>query len=63
MPEPQAPPSETLLDAIPDPDTVRRWLARTIRQAALLRGLLRLAERKAHYAHRAPVPQEGINAE
>lgn len=40
---------EKLLEEIPDPETVRGWLARSIRQAALLRGLLRLAERKANH--------------
>ena len=42
----QAP--KTLLESIPDPDTVRRWLADAIREAALLRSLLRVAERKAN---------------
>ena len=37
----------TLLESIPDPDTVRDWLATAIREAALLRSLLRVAERKA----------------
>jgi hypothetical protein len=40
---------DTLLEAIPDPDTVRDWLTRSIRRSALLRSLLRVAERKARY--------------
>jgi hypothetical protein len=40
---------QRLLDVIPDPDTVRSWLAESIRQAVLLRSLLRVAERKAGY--------------
>jgi hypothetical protein len=43
---------EKLLASIPDPDTVRTWLADSIRQAALLRSLLRVAERKAQYRER-----------
>lgn len=40
---------EAVLEVIPDPETVRRSLGRTIRQAALLRSLLRVAVRKADY--------------
>jgi hypothetical protein len=36
-----------LLEQIPDPDTVRSWLAESIRRSDLLRFLLRLAKRKA----------------
>ncbi len=43
---------ERLLDNIPDPDTVRDWLARSVRQTSLLRSLLRVAERKAQYRDR-----------
>jgi hypothetical protein len=43
---------QTLIEAIPDPDTVRGWLAKSIQQAALLRSLLRVAERKAQYLER-----------
>lgn len=39
----------TLIESIPDPNTVRTLLAESIRQAALLRSLLRVAERKAQY--------------
>jgi hypothetical protein len=46
MPNSQSPAPESVLDSIPDPDTVRDWLAGSIRQSALLRSLLRLAERK-----------------
>ena len=38
-----------LIEQIPDPDTVRRWLADSIRRCDLLRSLLRLAVRKASY--------------
>jgi hypothetical protein len=41
-----------LIDRIPDPETVRRWLAESVRRSDLLRSLLRLARRKA--AHRMP---------
>ena len=44
--------SSKLLDSIPDPVTLRTWLADTIRHAALLRSLLRVAERKAQYLKR-----------
>jgi hypothetical protein len=44
---------DRILRSIPDPDTVRRWLAEAIRDAALLRSLLRVAERKANYRERA----------
>jgi hypothetical protein len=40
---------QSILQTIPDPDTVRAWLAECIREAALLRSLLRVAERKASY--------------
>ena len=55
MPAPQLQP-DTILEIIPDPDTVRTWLGRSIRQSALLRSLLRLAERKAGHRER-PQPQ------
>src|SRR5215213_2266955 len=38
-----------LIEQIPDPDTVRRLLADSVRRADLLRSLLRLARRKAAY--------------
>ena len=38
---------DPLIAAVPAPGTVRRWLAQALRRAALLRSLLRLAERKA----------------
>ena len=40
-----------LIDQIPDPDTVRGWLAESIRRSELLRSLLRVAVRKAAYGH------------
>lgn len=44
---------QAILQGIPDPDTVRDWLAKSIREAALLRSLLRVAERKASYERTA----------
>jgi hypothetical protein len=41
-----------LLDQIPDPDTVRGWLAESIRRSDLLRSLLRVSLRKAAYQRR-----------
>jgi len=38
-----------LIEQIPDPDTVRSWLADSIRQSVLLRSLLRVAIRKAAF--------------
>jgi hypothetical protein len=49
-------PPETLLESIPDPDTVRGWLAESIRRSDLLRSLLRIAIRKA--SHRRPTARE-----
>lgn len=51
---------DPLIDAVPDPGTVRNWLARSIRQSALLRSLLRLAERKANLEERAARHGKGI---
>jgi hypothetical protein len=45
-----------LIEQIPDPETVRKWLADSIRRCDLLRSLLRLAVRKASY--RRALPQE-----
>jgi hypothetical protein len=38
-----------LIEQIPDPATVRGWLAESIRRCDLLRSLLRVATRKAAY--------------
>jgi hypothetical protein len=54
MADPRSQPD--LLDQIPDPDTVRNWLAESIRRAHLLRSLLRLAIRKA--ALQRPVAEQ-----
>ncbi len=40
-----------LIEQIPDPTTVRGWLAESIRRSDLLRSLLRVALRKAAYHH------------
>ena len=42
-------PDTNLIEQIPDPDTVRGWLAEAIRRSDLLRSLLRVAVRKAAY--------------
>jgi hypothetical protein len=56
------PPTEfcpDLIEQIPDPDTVRDWLAESIRRSDLLRSLLRVAIRKAAYPRpTAPKRQE-----
>ncbi len=44
------------LDHIPDPEAVQRLLAAAVRRSALLRGLLRLARRKAAYPPPPSVP-------
>ena len=54
---------EILLDTIPDPNTVRGWLAESIRRAALLRSLLRVAERKANYRERTAPRREDAHAD
>jgi hypothetical protein len=56
MPDPQPDLCPDLLDQIPDPDTVRGWLAESIRRCDLLRSLLRVAIRKAAYP-RPTAPQ------
>jgi hypothetical protein len=38
-----------LVEQIPDPDTVRSWLAKSNRRSELLRSLLRVAIRKAAF--------------
>jgi hypothetical protein len=47
--DPQTDPCPDLIEQIPDPDTVRGWLAASIRRCDLLRSLLRVAIRKAAY--------------
>ena len=49
MADPQTDPRPDLVEQIPDPDTVRGWLAESIRRSTLLRSLLRVAIRKAAY--------------
>ena len=44
-----------LIEQIPDPETIRGWLAESIRRSDLLRSLLRVAIRKASY-RRTPEP-------
>ena len=56
MADPQTDHRLDLIEQIPDPDTVRGWLAESICRCDLLRSLLRVAIRKA--AHRRPAGQE-----
>jgi hypothetical protein len=63
MPDSHQLPPETLLASIPDPNTVRRWLAEAIREAALLRSLLRVAERKATFREQSEVCRGPSNGE
>jgi hypothetical protein len=42
-------PDPDLIEQVPDPETVRQWLAESVRRSDLLRSLLRLARRKAAY--------------
>jgi hypothetical protein len=49
-------PRPDLIEQIPDPETVRGWLAESIRRSTLLRSLLRVALRKAAF-HRPPHPE------
>jgi hypothetical protein len=58
MSDPQADPRPDLLEQIPDPDTVRGWLADAVRRADLLRSLLRVAVRKAAYRKPAAAREE-----
>jgi hypothetical protein len=57
----QTDPHSDLLDQIPDPDTVRGWLAESIRRCDLLRSLLRVAIRKAAYRRPATQERQGVN--
>jgi hypothetical protein len=56
--DPQTEPRPDLIEQIPDPDTVRGWLAESIRRCDLLRSLLRVAVRKA--AYRPPTSGKGV---
>jgi hypothetical protein len=47
-----------LIEQIPDPDTVRSWIAESNRRSELLRSLLRVAIRKAAF-DRATAKREG----
>jgi hypothetical protein len=50
-----------LIEQIPDPDTVRSWLADSIRRSELLRSLLRVAIRKAAFQRPAPEKQREVS--
>jgi hypothetical protein len=51
--------ADAVLDRIPKPDVVRDLLAKSIREAALLRSLLRVAERRQRYLDRAKAGVSG----
>jgi hypothetical protein len=54
-------PTPDLIEQIPDPETIRGWLADSIRRSDLLRSLLRVSIRKA--AYRRPASREGSRPE
>jgi hypothetical protein len=54
MATPLARDNPDIVDQIPDPETVSRMLAESIRRADLLRSLLRVARRKAAYRSVSP---------
>jgi hypothetical protein len=47
------------IEQIPDPDTVRGWLAEAIRRKELLRSLLRVAIRKDAFRRSTSPKREG----
>jgi hypothetical protein len=59
----QTDPCPDLLSRIPDPDTVRGWLADSICRCDLLRSLLRVAIRKAAYPRPVTREQEEVRRE
>ena len=60
MSDPQPDDRPDLIEQIPDPDTVRGWLAESIRRCDLLRSLLRVAIRKAAYRRPEPADRQGV---
>jgi hypothetical protein len=58
--DPQSDPKPDLIDQIPDPDTVRGWLAESIRRSDLPRSLLRVSIRKAAYGESARREGQGV---
>ena len=55
--EPKTTPQpDGLLDAIPDPMTVRGWLSQSVLRSEFLRRLLRVAERKAASRRDSVIP-------
>jgi hypothetical protein len=49
-----------LIEQIPDPETIRGWLAESVRRCHLLRSLLRVAIRKAAYPRPDARKQQGV---
>ncbi len=62
MPGSRSVPLENLLESIPDPVIIRSRLVKSIQHVALLRALLRVAERKADYEKRAAAGGEASSA-
>jgi len=60
MADTRSQPQPDLIEKIPDPDTVRCWLAESIRRSELLRSLLRVAIRKAAFERPATQQQQEV---
>jgi hypothetical protein len=58
--DPQTDSRPDLIEQIPEPDTVRGWLAESIRRSELLRSLLRVAIRKAAYRRLASADRQEV---
>lgn len=63
MADPQTDSCPDLIEQIPDPDTVRGWLAESIRRCDLLRSLLRVAIRKAAYRSTADSGRQEVGGD
>lgn len=51
---------DDFLQQIPDPDTIRLWLAQSIQRVDLLRSLLRVAIRKSKYPESMSSPANAV---
>jgi hypothetical protein len=58
--DPQTDSRPDLIEQIPDPETIRGWLAESIRRSTLLRSLLRVAIRKVAYRRPEPADREEV---
>jgi hypothetical protein len=61
MAELRSPDQPDLIEPIPDPDTVRSWLADSIRRSELLRSLRCVAIRKAAFERTTPARQKEVS--